>query len=223
MSLFDSLFGKPNFHRFDDAFVLDREGLLKALQAAIETQLSLNKVVLLVVHFPETFEKLQDWLGDTGIAYELVLRPIDLDWVRNCGQLAGKGVQLAISDLVVYDSEVRFKQPNETQPELSVIVCERHPIPIVDENLERMARAIPIPTQFGYFIAMDDPLFRTAITENVIQLLKQFGMGRQEVITSRMLSKRLEHVLRKQAKTNPSNVPADSALQWLAINRPPTS
>lgn len=220
MSLFDFLFGKANFHRFDDAYALDRSSLLKALHAAIETQLALNKVILLVVHFPDTFEKIQDWLDESNVAYELVSQTIDLDWVRNCGQFAGTSVLLAISDLVADDSDATLKQPSETSHELAVMVCERHPIPSVDEKLERFARAIPVPTQFGFFIAMDDPLIKQAFPDNVIQLLQQFGMGEHETITSSMLTKRLNHVLRKQAKANPSNLPADSTIQWLATNRP---
>jgi preprotein translocase subunit SecA len=221
MSLLDYFFGKPNFHRFDDAFSLDRRGLLKALAAAIENQLSLNKVILLVVHFPESFEQLQDWLDDSNIAYELVSRKIDLEWVHNCGRFAGTSVFLAISDLVEDDSEAKLKQSYETPHELSVMVCERHPLPDIDEKLVRFARAIPIPTQLGYFIAMDDPSVKAAFPETVVQLMKQFGMGEQEIITSQMLTKRLNHVLRKQAKANPANRPADSARQWLEINRPP--
>ncbi len=220
MSLFDFLFGKPNFHRFDDAYALDRAGLQKALYAAIETQLAFKKVILLVVHFPDTFESLQDWLDESNIAYELVARTIDLDWVRNCGRFAGTSVLLAISDLIAEDSDATLKQPIESRYELSLMVCERHPIPRIDEKLERFAKAIPIPTQFGYFIAMDDPVVKAVFPDNVVQLLRQFGMGEQETVTSHMLTKRLNLVLRKQAKANPSNLPADSAAQWLAINRP---
>ena len=218
MGLFDFLFGKPNFHRFDDSFAFDRPTLFKALLEAIKRQWSLNKVVLLVVHFPETFERVQDWLSHSNLDYEIATRHIDADWIRDCGQFAGNRVTLAISDLI-NDEFNSIQTINESKHELSLMVFERHPVPDVDEKLERFAKAIPIPTQLGYFIALDDPIVKSVLPGNVVDLFKQFGLGEQELIASDMLTKRLNQALRKQAKANPSNQPADSPLEWLAINR----
>lgn len=218
MGLLDFLFGKPNFHRFDDSFALDRPTMFRAIFEAIANQLSQNKVILLVVHFPETFERVQDWLGQSNLDYEIATRAIDVDWIRDCGQFAGNRVTLAISDLI-QDEFDSIKQQHESKHELSMMVFERHPIPEVDQKLERFAKAIPIPTQLGYFIALDDPIVDSALPENVVDVLKQFGLGEQDLIASSLLTKRLNHSLNKLAKANPSNLPADSPLEWLAINR----
>lgn len=220
MSLFSSLFGKPNFHRFDDSYTLDHESLQLAIHDAIQSQMQLNKVILLVVHFPATFEWMQDWIDESGIRYEVVTEPLTLSWVTEIHPFAGTSVLLALSDSFPNEIQKQLQQPGENAHELAIMVCERHPIVSFDSKVESFARAISVPTQLGYFICLKDPVVSIAISDTVIKILKQMGMGEQELVASSMVSKRLTTFFRRQEKKQPGNRPAYSQQEWLAQNWP---
>jgi len=220
MSLLDSLFGKPNFLKFDDCYALDRERLWEALQNAFQSQLSQDNVVILVCHFAATFSAIQEKLIFADVEYEIATQRLTAAWLKNYKVHARGTVLLALADLIDEQADSQLKQPFDSTTQLAIMVCERHPLRKKDRRIERLGKAIPLPVQLGYFLALDDAVVSLAVNETTLQLLKQMGVEEQELVTSNMVTRRLNKVLDRIEKQIKSDLPADSVEDWLKINAP---
>lgn len=205
------------FTRFDDAYALTREALWNSLRQTIEAPHHEAKSIWLVVHFTDTFAKLQSVLDDGGVGYEVVTQAIDPDRLDASGLLSTESVKLVLADLI---PDVADRQPQvfDLDQTLGMIVVERHPNIHQDLKVESFARSLPVRVEFGHYISLDDAVVELVISETSIKILKQLGMNEHELIASSMVTRRLNKMLHRRSLSNHSNHPADSALQWLELN-----
>ena len=226
MGLFDWFKRDTNFKRYDDAFALTRPALWKALHTAIESARQESKNVWLVVHFTDTFSELQNQLESKGVDYEIVSAPITSnDFDRS--ELFQQGpVRIVLSDLlpesVTSGSDFSSGQPatpdTTLNDVLAIIVCECHPHYLHNERIAEFAKRIPFRVELGFFMSLDDTVLKSFINETTIRIMKQLGMGEQELVASNMISRRLNTMLKRNAVNFTSDRPASSAEEWIELN-----
>ena len=73
--------------------------------------------------------------------------------------------------------------------------------------------------EFGYFLSLNDAVLRMTIDDQVIEILKQLGLD-DELISSTMVTRRLETVLRRTSNDFRGDTPCNSATEWLQVNGP---
>ncbi len=211
---------KPaNFRRFEDAYALSRTGLYARLHEAIRRRLEMGELVFLVSHFPDTFTELTEQLEQWQVEFEIVTSPIDRQWFGQLRPATPSGrVYLHLAEMLV----PLGGQLDGTTADyrIAIMVTERHPLPARDAMIETFVRSLVYPVQLGYFLSLRDVVVRKSINENSIELLKQLGLKEHELITSHMVSSRLDKVLKRLAGPNHPNLAADSAEEWYQLNRP---
>ena len=98
------------------------------------------------------------------------------------------------------------------------MVAERHPLEIHDQRIENFGRRLRRPVEIGYFLALDDEIINQFISPGMIHLLRQLGLREQELITSHMVTRKLNQATRKLNKQILQEQPADSAADWFQLN-----
>jgi len=221
MGFLDWLFKQPRFKRFEDAFTLTRVKLWEALRNSIDSPHHSEKAVWLVVHFLDTFTELQNQLDRWGLDYDIVSSEIKVRELDRSGLLGKDSIKLILADLVPEPlSSIEVLNPKDNQ-QVAMIVVERHPMLDHDQRLLNFAKSLPVKVEFGYYLALDDVVIKSIIDPMTIQILKQLGLDDLELITSNMITRRLETVLRRHATAYQSDVRADSVVEWLEVNRAP--
>jgi hypothetical protein len=173
------------------------------------------------VHFTDTFTSLQVELETWQVEYEIVTQPIDPNQLERTGLLSASKIKIVLADLIPEVGDELLLEPNHDHA-IAMIVVERHPHKKYDDQLEAFARSLPVKVEFGHYLSLDDDVIRLVINETSIKILKQLGMNEHELIASSMVTRRLNKMLQRVAETFRSDEPADSARQWLEINRMPS-
>ena len=216
MGLLDWLFRRPRFTRFEDSFAMDRENLWPSLRDSIAKQRRDGFQIWIVTHFADTFSELQDLFDQWDVEYQIGDQLMQPQFAVETSRKLGCGVLLTLAELLTPAESV--DREIEGAISLSLIVVEKHPLVENDRRLESFARMISCPVRFGYFMAIDDIVVRRAVNDTTIQILKQLGMKDHELITSIMITRRLETVLSRESAKFTTNHRADSAAQWYKLN-----
>ena len=217
MSIWKGLFGKRRFTYFDDAYAFTRETLWNSLQSTLKSERYEDQPVWLVVHFFDTFTWLQDQLEGSGIPYEIETSAIDAKRFSYDSSVTQHGVRLVLAKTLLAADATASPDANLEQS-LAMIVIERHPLIEHDLRVESIARSLPVRVEYGHYLALDDSVVRMVVNEATIKILQQLGMNDHELITSAMLTRRLKKVLRRMQSSFGSNLDADSAAEWIALN-----
>ena len=99
-------------------------------------------------------------------------------------------------------------------------MVDRHPEPFRDAALEQFARDFPATTRMGYFLALNDRVLHPVVNETTLTVLKQMGIEDRGLVSSGIISKRINKVLaREQKKRTREGTPADSAEEWFELNK----
>ena len=218
MGILDWLTGRPSFNRFEDSFALNRPNLWAKLKTAITSQQGQGSHVWLVAHFADTFESLQDLLDEWQIDYQICANDVTPHDVLETLRDQRETVLLVLADLVSVTDASNLNFDNSDT--LSIIVVERHPRVENDRKLAAFAKSVPCPVRFGYYLAIDDVVIRRVVNDTTIRILKQLGLKDHELITSNMITRRLDKVLAREAKQYATNHRADSAQEWYELNHP---
>ena len=218
MGILDWLTGRPSFNRFEDSFALNRPNLWAKLKTAITSQQGQGSCVWLITHFADTFETLQDLLDEWQIEYLICSNELTPQSALESIRGQNETVLLVLADLVTVTNSANLNFDNSDV--ISMIVVERHPRVENDQKLETFAKSVPCPVRFGYYLAIDDVVIRRVVNDTTIKILKQLGLKDHELITSNMITRRLDKVLAREAKQFATNHRADSAEEWYQLNRP---
>ena len=216
MGILDWLQGKSNFRKFDDAFAINRSALGNALLETLQSPQHQSKSRWLVVHFTQTFTKIQELLDSAQVKYSIVSSPIDPANLEKQDLLSPDETKLVLSELIPAAAATMIEF--NSKQTIAIMVAERHPQISKDDQLEEFARSLPVCVELGHFISLEDEIIKNSINEKTIQILKQLGVDEADLIASNMLSNRLKKSLRKQSLTYTTDNPADSAYQWLKLN-----
>ncbi len=216
--MFDWLFGRTKFQFYEDSFARTRESTLVGIRDALRKRLAAtNDCFLVVAHFPDCFNEIQDRLPGWGVDYEIVPRALTAEQLhRHYSENPSCRVLLALSTLLQLDETVELR--NDQKQKICVIGVERHPFIQHDSQLELFCRQIPACVEFGYFLSFEDVVIKSLVNEASLRILDMFGMGENELITSNMISRRLKTVLGQNAKKYTTDFPADSAIEWIELN-----
>ena len=204
---------KPSFLHYDDVFASDRTLLTAGLLRAIQSRRRPDQLVFLVAHFGDVHEQLQTELNRHAIPYELLRDPIEPKMLLTMRSAEPMPVYLSLSAMLVPSTQATPFE-HRRSPEVAVMVAERHPHPQVRDQIIGWCRGLPVPTELGYFMAITDHVIQRAIAPRMLELLTQMGLDRHELISSLMLSRRLDTVLNRNRHLPLEPRFADSAQAW---------
>jgi len=221
MGVLDWLFKKSNFHRVDDTFALKREMLWEGIRKTLQSPSQENRSTWLVMHFMDTFTEIQERLEEWGLEYEIVSTKLNASQLDRTGLITNQSfpapLKLILSALVPAPQDSTGLLPPDPDKHVAMIMLERHPQIRHDQRLEAFARSVPLLVEFGYFLALDDPTVLLSFDEKIVQILQQLGLKNQ-LVSSNMVTKRLETVLKRISNDFSGDTPCDSAKEWLLVN-----
>ena len=232
-----SWFKKKRHRTLLDSFALLDSGKWNAIENAIRGLQKKAQPTLLVAHFPSTFTWIQSQLENSELSYSLTKNRISetdlLKLLRNTESDSplldsatlspeisnSPSLFLILAEQLVLDSEA-ISNPcfpeSESERDFSVIVCERHPVEKQDFLLKRFIGRLPGKSEIGYFLSLEEPLIRAAIGDNAVLVMQQLGLNEHELITSQILTRRIDRFTKKQNDLETKS--ADSPADWLKIN-----
>ncbi len=216
--MLDSLFRKPRFRRFDDSYALTRPSLFQSLRDSIEQRSGPDHAIFLVAHFPSVFTELQDALEAWRLPYDIITQVVNERWLESLPVNDRPTIFLTMAAML----EPEMPSVKTFYPSLSVslMILERHPLELYDQRIESFARQFPCPVEMGYFLAMDDEIMKQFINQDMILLLKQLGLRDNDLVTSHMVTRRLNRATKKLSRQVEQEQPALSATEWFRLNRP---
>lgn len=221
------------FQRHPDSFATTRQTLYEKLLEVIKLLIKQHdqpedrssnptgsprgSTVFIAAHFPDEFFRLQNALEQHGIDYQLITRPLDVQWFVDNAAPAEDVIFLALAEFL---TETSFQENTVFGSPLNLIVVDRHPEPFRDAALEKFARDFPATTRMGYFLALEDRVLQSVINETTLTVLKQMGIDDQGLVSSSIISRRINKVLAREQKLRTGEgIPTDSSEQWFERNR----
>ncbi len=218
MSWLKQLLGLSKFRKHADTFALTRSVVNEQLKQWVQSCVQRKQHVLLLAHFPATFEQMERSLGEADIQYEIIARQILADQFNAAIAQSDPIVWLTLPDVLI--DSIQPRELNSQDSSLAVIVTERHPLVERDQRIERFARSLRGRIELGYFLSLEDPVVRQVVNPRSIELLKQLGLGQNDLISSHMTSRIVERMLRRISEQVSNEQPADSPEQWFELNLP---
>lgn len=202
MGLFDFLFGggkkRSNVEVVPDHIWMTTEAKFSGLvKEAEERSKSETVAVLLVAHFPDVLERLEKISNQQA-------------WDVPCKAVLASDLNTSLTaSLSVEESAI-----------IDIIVGERHPLPSVDDRLEKFADELPCRCRFSHHISLDDSMIKVFAGDWVKNVLKQLGMTEDDAIESQMVSRRIRQSQQKIEGRAFGCLDAGSAAEWLKKNCP---
>lgn len=195
---------------------MKKSGAALGLRQAIEQRLPEDTLILVVCHFPSTFFETQDWLDEWGFNYDIPTTPLRPQQLTR-GEPSNERprVWLALSEMLDAETGLSSSDPSKT---LSVMVTERHLLSIHDRRIATFCHQLPHPVKLGYFLSLDAPAIAPLIGQWTEEILKQWGMNDVDLITSELVTRRLDrarHWLDKEVREEQA---AESPRDWWILN-----
>lgn len=219
---------RGDYDRYPDSYALTDEGVKKHLLEAIRFRKTIDRGIVLITHFPATFERVQQILEDAELCPEIAPLKFGPDFLLNLLESPTQGSPPVLLALAQTFDESSLDRPLPSRRDLKVsfMVLERHPCLAEDRRLDQIARVWPFSVRLGYLLSLQDPVIRYCIHPMAIEVLKQLGLRDQQLVTSELVSRRLEKVLQRinlPASQTSSSRPLteDSAEEWLKHLPPP--
>lgn len=169
--------------------------------------------VILVVHFREDFDALQDRLRRDRVDLEEI-EPRSPDHFEDLVRSPGR--YLVYSD-ALKPQGVASTRPAANAP-LELLMVSRPVRHTVDEQILAFARELASPVQLQVFSSLDDLLVRGFSGNRVRELLKTLGMAEEEAIESAMVTRQIRKA--QKAFEKDCSIPADvrSLRDWIDRN-----
>lgn len=202
MGIFDWLkTPKTNVDLLDEVIWLTKQAKFAGISAATARCLAepvRPLAVLLVAHFRDCLEELRA--------------------VVEQGGFDPKSVIAATAEILTGRSAPRLGS-DESQT-IEIIVAERHPLQAHDATIVEFAQSLPCRCRLVHHVSLEDPIMRIFAGEWVQNVLQRLGMKENEAIESRMVTRRIQAAAQKIENQAVSDLPADSAEEWLQRNCP---
>lgn len=220
ISFLKSLFSGHRCVEHPDSFAMTREGLYRGMLKAIKLQQSQGKSVWLVSHFPSVFSECQLMLEKNGISYQIMDREITADWLQEHAIDAANDVFLGLSDMLEPPDESCDPPDGDNvfRGRIALMVTERHPYRPRDNRLMAFARSFPAIVEIGYYVAFEDAVVKQRIPESTMQVLKAFGFDDNALISSLVVSSRIQKRIQKESAAVDVLEETDSAEEWYQIH-----
>jgi hypothetical protein len=208
---------KRRFELYQDAYSLDQTTKEHSLLSAARRRLEMDQAVLVLAHFPSTFFRIQDLLHEASIPYAIGNQTLTASNVQEHHDQNRQSVLLLLADTIQTVEARRIAAPS-FPVEINVLVAERYPLYHRDEVLETFLKQLPFSIRVGYFLSLEDPLVRAAINETLVRLMQQMGLKPGEMISSHLVSRRLNSWLKRVARQVTQELSANSPAEWLEQN-----
>ena len=214
----DTAHGNSRCECFLDTFALSRARLWEGICDAVRACVAQGEHTLVIAHFPATFGKAEQVLATAGLPFAISPPRVTWDWLSDW--ILRSPPQIILTLAGALSSEIPARSDPAIQQRLAVIVAERFPHPVPDRLLVEFFKRGAVPSQLGYYVALDDPTFASAGHDLLVEVMQQLGLDHQSLVSSQLLSRRLQRVLSQRARHLSSWQPADSAEAWLAAHPP---
>jgi hypothetical protein len=89
-----------------------------------------------------------------------------------------------------------------------------------DDAVAQFVQGLSCPATITFHLALDDAPMRIFSGDWVVQVLDRLGMGPDDCIESRMVSRRIRDASRMYEDAATGDRPADSAEEWIRLNCP---
>lgn len=219
---------RGDYDRYPDSYTLTDQGLEKHLLEAIRFRQTVDRAIVLITHFPATFERFQQLLENVGISPEIAPLSFDPNFLLRQIESSTGGTAPVVLALARTLDDSSLDRPLAARRDLKVsfMVLERHPRLAEDRRIDQFARVWPFSVRLGYLLSLQDPVIRYCIHPTAIEVLKQLGLRDQQLVTSEMVSRILEkHLQRLNLPATPLSssrpLAEDSAEEWLKQLPPP--
>ncbi len=216
MSFIKRLWAGPQFKKHADTFAVTRQVVRKRVGQWVKLCIERKQHVLLLAHFKSTFVENVESLESSGLDFEILSQPLLADQLQTRFDKSPPTAWLTMPDMLLESGA-----PNQLSADrfsAAMIVTERHPLIEADKKLERFARSLGGQVELGYLLSLEDPVIQHAIDQRTIELLKQLGLGRNDLISSHMLSRVLSKMLGRIEGQVVAETEAESPQEWLANN-----
>lgn len=221
MSFLSRLFKRAAIVR-PDAFTLTRDGHHRTLIQWIRGLREQQRPILVLAHFPETFQALTELLDRSDEDFDILkeLRDFQLFSEAIRGSESGCTLTLAslISDATPPGNPMRLTRPSDPGNRVAIICVERFPLPRRDRDLEQALTNLTCDYELGYLLSFEDPLIEHVLGARFRMLMEQLGLSPDELVSSHMSSKALRRALDRLARKVVDDSPADSIRAWLDKN-----
>ncbi|MEM9942876.1 MAG: hypothetical protein AAF939_15030 [Planctomycetota bacterium] len=212
MGIFDWFRNRSGFRQFDDSFALHHSAALDHIKEIVLGNGSTGKNLWLIAHFPIAFVELQNHLESWQVNYEVVTEPIDANGMSDVFK-DPTSIKLVLSPLI---PTVEYPlEPSDSPVTQGLLIVDRHPLITHDKRILQFARNCPYKVELGYVLSLDHPVLKLVVTDSLVELMGQLGMRKDELISSSMVSRRLEKKLTRLSALFTGDGPEESAESWL--------
>ncbi len=203
---------------YPDCFSRSEDLLLAGMVDNAIQRAANGERVLLVAQFPDGFLSLEKQLTLRNASFSVA--PPRLGIADILGQRLVLAIGTSLLSLGENDPAANWQLADGLRGRLNVMVFQRHPLDQNDEAMLAGLRRLPMHVRVGYFLSLDDPLVEIGVHETLITVLHQLGLEQHQLISSQMLTRRVQATQRRIKRVVHQPQLADSAREWLAINLP---
>lgn len=200
MGLFDFLFSTKKPTRVELVadqlwMTIDEKyaGLARDISERLDSE---SALILLVAHFPDILQRLNDFVVESGSV----------------------PVRAVLASQLFNDVAARMQLDESVT--IDIIVAERHPLASADEQIVEFAEELPCRTRLSYHLSLEDPFLVKFGGATMKQMFEMFKLDAGESMQSNMLSRRIKKAQQKMERNAFDNSPANSAEEWLEKNYP---
>jgi hypothetical protein len=211
-------FARRSFEIYPDSFADNQQNLVQGVvQLAVE-RAKRGEWVIVGAQFADGFLALEKGLTASGAEFAVIPPKFSPEVLTGCRLMLG--LTTSLQSLTEGEFEVAQSRPGNMPARLNVMVLQRHPLRKNDEAFAVNLKLVPLHVRVGFFLSLDDPLLGVGVPEGLLEILDQMGMSHHQLVSSRMLTRRVQATQRRIAKVVSEPKPADSVQEWMDLNLP---
>lgn len=221
VSWFRSFFGSglPAIPESDHIW-LTTAAKLRGILADVETSRARGEIPFLVAHFPNTLAGLERLSAGTGWPTTVIRRPCSERELAEQLVRAEAGTVFLVQSDAAPAAEAGAAGVADFPQPVAVIMMECHPLARRDQQVRRLAVALPFPCRLQTHLSLEDAVMRVFAGEWASNMLRTLGMKEHESIQSPMVMKRIRAAQKKIETKTVGAQPAQSAEEWFQLNCP---
>lgn len=180
-----------------------------------------SEQVLIIAQFATTLDDACEALQHAKIDYDFDTDHWDLQTISELlDRQDRRRVAILAESLPNSDPEEQWDLPDDNLPTMSIVVLERHPLQHADDRIVRFAKCLPCRSHLQFLVSLDDPLMRRFLGDTAHGLLQKLGMGEDEAIESRLVTRHIVSAQQKIEQYSYGNSKAESPEEWFDLNYP---
>jgi|GEM_PF-6455284 len=211
-------FARRSFEVYPDCFATNQRKLVEGVVQTARQRAEQGEWVIVGAQFANGFLELEKALGESGTEFTVVPPKFSPEVLSQNRLMLG--LTASLQSLTGRDFDLVTNLGGQRPGRLNVMVLQRHPLRSNDEAFATTLNQIPLHVRAGFFLSLDDPLLGVSVPETLIEILQQMGMSNHQLVSSRMLTRRVQATQRRIAAVVNDPKPADSVQEWMDINLP---